>query len=103
MDASTAAIAMGDTGTIPPSAYTCISHSSLIGPQGIAVQPLFDRDGDKISDLIEATNQGTGTLDLRPTIKETPDSHPTGTPSQNGVKALGDVAQILFTSKFPRP
>jgi len=56
LDASSVAIAMGDTGTIDSSHYTCISHSSLIGPQGIAVQPLFDRDGDKISDLIEYAN-----------------------------------------------
>jgi len=58
LDATT--IQMGATGIIPQSHYSCISNliePSINGPQGICVQQHFDRDRDKISDLVEAANQ----------------------------------------------
>lgn len=57
LDASTSSIPPGTTGTISSSAYTFVQDSSIIGPEGIGVYPLFDRDGDGISDLVEATNE----------------------------------------------
>ena len=57
LDASTAAIPAGYTGTIPSSAYEFVQAASIVGPEGVGLQPPFDRDGDGISDLVEANTE----------------------------------------------
>jgi len=77
LSADTASIPLGTPGTISASLYITKDHSSLQGPEGIGVWPHFDRDGDKISDYIEAFNyQGilrlNGSVDyLNPTVADT--------------------------------
>jgi hypothetical protein len=80
--------------TILPSAYTLISDASLNCPEGIGMQPLFDRDGDKISDLIEARNlqefiAGSGTppptIHLNPVINNIIVSTANGTPTNGSI------------------
>ena len=91
-------IPMGYTGTIYSTSYTSIQDASMVGPEGIGLQPLFDRDSDGISDLIEATNQdaGTVTVNFRPTIFDIDPSIARGTPS-NGSLSKG----ILLPEEGP--
>jgi hypothetical protein len=73
-------VSVGFGGTISTNYYSFISGTSanqIYGPEGIGVWPHFDRDGDKISDLIEATNYDTEftagrvlAFHLDPTFKE---------------------------------
>jgi len=56
---------IGTTGIIPLTAYTTVQSGYIWGPEGIGVWPHFDRDGDKISDLIEATNADVLFIDLQ--------------------------------------
>jgi hypothetical protein len=76
LDASTANIPPGKVGTITTGIYDMPQNSNIIGPEGIGVWPHFDRDGDKISDLIEAANAFTSflvsgnTVYLNPVVAE---------------------------------
>lgn len=81
LDASTSSIPPGTTGTISSSAYTFVQDSSINGPEGIGVYPLFDRDEDGISDLIEARNEGTNTVNFRPTVHDNDPSTANGQPN----------------------
>ncbi|HUT52935.1 MAG TPA: penicillin-insensitive murein endopeptidase [bacterium] len=56
LNADTASIPVGFTGTIPASAYSFVTATSINAPEGVGLYPLFDRDNDNISDLIEACN-----------------------------------------------
>jgi hypothetical protein len=58
LSADTVSIPKNTSGTISASLYVTATHSSLRGPEGIGVWPHFDRDGDGVSDLIEAINSG---------------------------------------------
>jgi len=91
LDATT--IQEGTTSQIAPSHFTCVSHASINGPQGICVQQHFDRDGDKISDLIEASNleslidlENGSTFHLNPAAFDLVDSHATAGGLWNGIK-----------------
>jgi len=59
-----------------------LTPSPIWGPEGIGVWPHFDRDGDKISDLVEATNsagiiRANGTIAyLNPIAADTVASYP---------------------------
>ncbi|OGP56020.1 MAG: hypothetical protein A2V67_13835 [Deltaproteobacteria bacterium RBG_13_61_14] len=78
-------VSVADGGTIKTNYYSTIAGNSvnqIFGPEGIGVWPHFDRDGDKISDLVEAVNyQGifreNETIDyLDPTVADTVSSFP---------------------------
>jgi len=56
--------------------------------------PHFDRDGDKISDLIEARNVGTNTVNFRPTIPDTDPSQAVGDP--DGVPNPGSLVNGIL-------
>jgi hypothetical protein len=92
LSADTTSIPVGTTGTISASLYVTADHSSLQGPEGIGVWPHFDRDGDKISDLIEAVNyegilRANGTTDyLNPVSSDTVDSRPNGNTLVGGLR-----------------
>ena len=69
LDAST--LPINYTGVIRTPRHQRFQHTSIVGPEFIAVQPLFDRDGDGISDLVEARNQGyEANIILHPTVPD---------------------------------
>ena len=85
------AVPVGATGTISTSAYTAIQNPYMIGPEGIGMMPLFDRDGDKMSDLVEAANSegiiqlAGGTVFLNPSYASTITSVAKGTPASGSL------------------
>ena len=91
-------IAIDHGAMVEPAHYQCIANPLptiyFYGPEGIAMQPLFDRDGDAISDLIEARNHSrcfaTGPrfsicLHINPTFYDTILSQANGTPSNGSL------------------
>jgi hypothetical protein len=91
LDAET--LSLGYGGTIQPAHYYCVANPLptvyFNQPEGVAMQPLYDRDRDGISDLVEANNYGTNTLNLRSTIPDNPLSLATGSTTNGNI--IGSV------------
>jgi len=93
LNASTVAIPMEYSGIVKKVNYTSIQNASMIGPEGIGMQPLYDRDGDAISDLVEARMvdaraAGLTTITLDPVVKNIVNSYPLDTTTMQGATVI---------------